>query len=339
LRGQRFGFARIRGTIGLNPITRKNLSSLALTRFVRYLQRYFCVDGVESVGVVFTCPQRETDRVSPLVPILLITEDAVMGPGSVPVIRILLVDSHTIFLAGLRLLLQSEAGLEIVGEARNAQEARAEAASQPDIILLDLHLGAESGLDLLPDLIKVAEGSKVLILTGVTDTDLHVRAVCLGAMGVVLKFESPQLLLKAIRKVHAGEAWLNRTTVASAMTQLQSRRRKVDPEMDKIASLTAREREVISLIGEGRRNKAIGERLFISEKTVRHYLTSIFDKLELDDRLELLIYAYQHGLAKIPSRPTGDLPPIPETSTISSAQAAKSHKRRKRRAPTHLLAS
>src|SRR5215475_6466200 len=126
-----------------------------------------------------------------------------MGSGSTPAIRILLVDSHTIFLAGLRLLLQSEAGLNVVAEARNAQEARAEASTQPDIILLELHLGTESGLALLPDLLKAAEESKVLILTDITDTDLHVRAVCLGAMGVVLKFESPPLLFKAIRKVHA----------------------------------------------------------------------------------------------------------------------------------------
>jgi len=155
---------------------------------------------------------------------------------------------------------------------------------------------------LLPDLLKGVESARVLVLTGVADPELHLRAVCLGAMGVVHKLENPHLLFKDIRKVYAGEAWLNRTMVANAMTLLQARQRKEDPEAARIASLTVRERDVITLIGEGRRNKAIGERLFISEKTVRHYLTSIYDKLELDDRLELMIFAYQHVLAKVPSR-------------------------------------
>jgi len=124
--------------------------------------------------------------------------------------------------------------------------------------------------------------------------------VCLGAIGVVLKLEAARILTKAIRKVHAGEAWLNRTMVANAMSELQTKERKDrDPEQSKIASLTARESEIIALIGEGLRNKAIAERLYISEKTVRHHLTSIFNKLEVSDRLELIIYAFEHDLAKV----------------------------------------
>ena len=225
-----------------------------------------------------------------------------VGESDTSAIRILLIDDHEIFLAGLRLLLQGDSGLIVIGEARNRDEALEGARRQPDIILLDLDLGSESGTDLLPDLIKTAKGARVLLLTGVIDSDLHLRTVCVGAMGVVHKLEAPSLLLKAIRKVYAGEAWLNRTMVARAMTQLQAiHGKKEDPEAAKIGSLTSRELEVIVLIGEGRRNKAIGERLYISEKTVRHYLTSIFAKLEVSDRLELMIYAYQHGLAKVPA--------------------------------------
>jgi two-component system nitrate/nitrite response regulator NarL len=217
-------------------------------------------------------------------------------------IRILLIDDHEIFLASLRLLLQGDAGLTVIGEARNRDEALEGARKQPDVILLDLDLGSESGTDLIPDLMKIAEGARVLLLTGVMDSDLHLRSVCRGAMGIVYKLEAPSLLLEAIRKVYAGEAWLNPTLVAKAMRQLQTIHcKKADPEEAKIRSLTSRELEVIALIGEGRRNKAIGERLYISEKTVRHYLTSIFAKLELSDRLELMIYAYQHGLAKVPA--------------------------------------
>jgi DNA-binding NarL/FixJ family response regulator len=218
-----------------------------------------------------------------------------------PRIRILLVDDHELFLAGLRSILRGEPELVVIGEAHNGNEALEAARGQPDIVLLDLDLGEENGLDLLPDLLDAAAGGHVLALTGLADPDIHVQAVCRGALGVVHKMAAPNLLVKAIRKVHAGEVWMNPAMVAAAMSQLQARqRRKADPDAEHIASLTSRELEVIALIGEGRRNKDIGDRLFISEKTVRHYLTSIFSKLGVKDRLELMIYAYQHGLAKVP---------------------------------------
>src|SRR5262245_15329983 len=119
------------------------------------------------------------------------------------VIRILLIDDHEIFLASLRLLLQGDSALAVIGEARNRDEALEAARMKPDVILLDLDLGPESGTDLLPDLMKIAEDARVLLLTGVIDSDLHLRCICSGAMGVVSKLEAPGLLLKAIRNVHA----------------------------------------------------------------------------------------------------------------------------------------
>jgi len=218
-------------------------------------------------------------------------------------IRILLVDDHEMFLAGLRLLLENEPDLNVIGEAHNKTEAFQAVRNLPDVILLDLDLGAEMATDFLPDLVKAGEPARVLVLTGVPDPELHFHAVCLGAIGVVHKLEAPRLLLKAIRKVHEGEVWMNRAMVARAMSRVQMQgRAKTDPDAAKISSLTARELEIITLIGEGRRNKAIAERLCISEKTVRHYLTSIFAKLQVADRLELMIYAYQHDLATLPSR-------------------------------------
>src|SRR5437867_2445919 len=136
-------------------------------------------------------------------------------------IRILLVDDHAIFLAGLRLLLGREPGLKVIGEAHTKAEALEAVRNHPDVILLDLDLGAEKGTDFLPDLVKASEPARVLVLTGVPDPELHLRAVCLGAIGVVHKVEAPRLLLKAIRKVHAGEAWLSQALVTSAMTHLQ----------------------------------------------------------------------------------------------------------------------
>jgi DNA-binding NarL/FixJ family response regulator len=224
-------------------------------------------------------------------------------------IGILIIDDHDMFRAGLRLLLESEPGLKIIAEARSRDEALEAARNAVDVILLDLDLGSDSGVDVLAELTNVAPQARILIVTGVLDPKLHLQAICLGAAGIVLKLEAAGMLVKAIRKVHAGEIWLNRTATAKAIAELQVRirtqeQKKPDPDATKIGNLTAREREIVVLIGEGLRNKAIGERLCISEKTVRHYLTSIFNKLELTDRLELMIYAYQHGLAKVPSSET-----------------------------------
>jgi two-component system nitrate/nitrite response regulator NarL len=120
-----------------------------------------------------------------------------------------------------------------------------------------------------------------------------------GAMGVVLKEHAAEVLIKAINKVHQGEVWLDRSmmgTVLDEMTQAP----EIDPEGARIASLSDREREVIALIAEGLKNKQIAQRLFISETTVTHHLSSIFSKLDVSDRLELIIYAFRHGLAQLP---------------------------------------
>src|SRR5262245_38253083 len=116
-------------------------------------------------------------------------------------IRILLVDDHEVFLAGLRLLLESEPDLNVIGVARNKAEAFQALRNLPDVILLDLDLGTEMATDFLPDLVKAGESARVLVLTGVPDPELHFHAVCLGAIGVVYKLQAPQLLLKAIRRV------------------------------------------------------------------------------------------------------------------------------------------
>jgi len=225
------------------------------------------------------------------------------SPIPIP-IRILIIEDHAMVRTALRMFLDSWPKLRVVGEAANQSEALALAArEQPDVILLDLDLGDTSGLDLLPELIVAASSARVLVLTGVLDPKLHRHAVSLGAMGLVLKGKSIDILLEAIEKVHIGEVWLEPSMVANVLTEMTRKKRGKQPnsEEHKIATLTAREREVITLIGEGLRNKQIAQRLFISETTVRHHLTSIFSKLDVSERLELVIYAYRHGLAKIPS--------------------------------------
>lgn len=218
-------------------------------------------------------------------------------------VRILMVDDHVLVRSGLRMLIESQPGLVVAGEAENRDKAIiATKELQPDLILLDLDLGGETSLDFLPELQQLSPGSKVILLTGSRDPEEHLRAVRLGAMGVVLKEQAAEVLVTAIRKVNGGEAWLDPSLTARLLSGMMGGRgaKPTNPEEVKIAQLTEREREVIALICEGLQNKTIGQRMFISETTVRHHLTSIFNKLGVENRLELVIYAYKHGLAKLP---------------------------------------
>jgi len=217
-------------------------------------------------------------------------------------IRILIVDDHAIVRAGLRMLIDQNPAMTVVGVAGDRSEALALAASeQPNMILLDILLGDEDGLSFLPELREVATNSRVLVLTGLRSTESQRRAIIAGAMGVVLKEHAAEVLIKAINKVHQGEVWLDRSLMGSVLDAI-TQAPEVDPETARIGSLTERERQVIALIAEGLKNKQIGERLFISETTVTHHLSSIFSKLEVSDRLELVIYAFSRNLVKVPQK-------------------------------------
>jgi len=219
-------------------------------------------------------------------------------------IRVLIVDDHGIVRAGLRMLLESQPGITVVGEAATCAEALALAAcARPDVIVLDLDLGGENAIQSIPALLSAAPEARILVLTGVRDPEAHRRAVRQGAMGLVLKEKAAETLLQAIAKVRAGEVWLEPTMVARVLGELTRPQTSppTSPEVAKIATLTEREREVITLVGEGLRNQQIAERLYLSQATVRHHLTAIFAKLGVTDRFELAIYAYQHGLAKPPA--------------------------------------
>ena len=228
-----------------------------------------------------------------------------MSSGHKTPIRILLVDHQIIVRAGLRMLVESWPRLRVVGEAGTPVEALAlTSREKPDIILLALDLGRSgSGLDCLPDLLSAAGEGRILILTGVSDSEAHHRAMHLGAMGVVLKEETPEELRRAILKVHAGEVWLDPRLMTSIITRMSraGKAEKKDSEQAKITSLTEREREVINLVCEGLKNKEIAKLLFISLTTVRHHLTSIFSKLDVASRFELIIFALRHKLVKLPA--------------------------------------
>ncbi|HEX6285186.1 MAG TPA: response regulator transcription factor [Pyrinomonadaceae bacterium] len=215
-------------------------------------------------------------------------------------ISVMIVDDHVVIRSGLRMLIEHDQQMRVVAMAGNQAEALERAASEtPDVIVLDLLLGEEDALAFLPELGQASPKSRVLVLTGVQNPDAHRRAIRRGAMGIVLKEHAADQLLKAIEKVNKGEVWIERSMMGSMIQEI-SKPPLVDPELVKIESLTEREREVIALVGEGLKNKQVGERLFISETTVTHHLSSVFSKLEVSDRLELIIYAFRHGLAKMP---------------------------------------
>jgi len=216
-------------------------------------------------------------------------------------IRILIVDDHSIFRAGLRMLLETDSAIVIIGEAGDRESAfESVRATRPDVMLLDLDLGNSSGLDIVTDVLKQSNPPRIIILTGVKDCDVHKQAIQLGAMGLVLKNDVTGDLIAAIKAVHAGEVWFNPSLLWQMVPKTRSERisQRPDPEDVKIASLTKRELEVIALVTKGLKNLQIAESLYISEATVRHHLTSIFSKLGKSDRFELVVYAYQQGLAK-----------------------------------------
>jgi len=222
------------------------------------------------------------------------------APASPTPIRILIVDDHALIRAGLRMLIDSETGLKVVGEADCCSHAYILVMhEQPDIVLLDLDLNGPSGLTLIPMLVATTT-ARVIVLTGMRDQDLHCRAIQFGAHGVVQKAEAPRILLQAITDVHAGASWFGPALMARVANGVDpdSSNLSIDSDAAKIRSLTARERDVMELVCEGLTNHLIGMRLSISEATVRHHLTSIYGKLGVTSRLELALYCSRHGLAR-----------------------------------------
>jgi DNA-binding NarL/FixJ family response regulator len=217
-------------------------------------------------------------------------------------IRVMIVDDQLVVREGLRMLLENQPDIKVVAMASTHSEALDIAARQMcDLIILDLELGGHSSLLFIPQLREAAKTARVLVLSGLRDPEAHEKAAQLGAMGVVLKDDAAELLLKAIDKVYKGEAWFDRLTLGNILWRWSHQDKdSLDPQEEKIASLTDRERQVVALIAQGLKNKQIAEQLFISPTTVTHHLSSIYSKLGVSDRLELVVYAFANKLAKVP---------------------------------------
>lgn len=211
------------------------------------------------------------------------------------VIKVMLVDNHRLMRAGIRALIEKRPPLMVVGEsAIDGNVIELVTREKPDIILVDVD--GQEPPTIIAELLGAARSAQIIALMSDHNDSLCQEAVQLGAQGVVLKNQEPETLVSAIEKVHSGEVWLNRAMVANVLSALRQPTPPPTMEEIKIQSLTERELDVIGMIGKGLKNQEISERLHISESTVRHHLTSIYSKLEVSDRLELLIFAYRESL-------------------------------------------
>ena len=210
-------------------------------------------------------------------------------------VKVLVADDHAVFRDGLRKLLEGADELSVVGEASNGNECiKMLDKFKPDILLLDLRMPEKDGLAVLTEVNFESLTTRVIVLTAAENDRDVIRAMRLGARGVVLKESASDLLLKSIRQVHEGEIWLDNRMTAEVIDAFkrsaESGQRREKP------LLSDREKEVVQLVVQGFRNRKIGEKLFISEQTVKNHLHNIFDKLGVSDRLELALYAVHHSL-------------------------------------------
>lgn len=210
-------------------------------------------------------------------------------------ITLFVIDDHPVLREGIRMLAEAAGDVEVAGSSATASGALdALARVTPDVVLLDLDLGVEDGLAWLPRVAAAAPRAHVLILTALRDRARDEEALRAGARGLVLKDAAPEVLLQAIRSVAAGALWFDPRVLASP----RPAPRPAAAEGGELGGLTPREREIVALVAEGLRNEEVGRRLGITEKTVRNHLTAVFQKLGVSGRLELVVYAFDRGLAR-----------------------------------------
>ncbi|HUB81914.1 MAG TPA: response regulator transcription factor [Bryobacteraceae bacterium] len=228
-----------------------------------------------------------------------------VGAASGSKIRIVVADDHPIFRDGLCKLLALEEDFDVVAQASDGRQVL-DVLQQysPDILLLDLKMPGLDGLATLQRLQAAKNKTRVIVLTASDDKNEFVQAMKLGTSGIVLKQTATELLIKSIRKVHAGEIWLDSHTTAAVIRQFVAADDTPPPaavpqaaNRDRERSpLSQREREIVALVAQGFKNKEMAEKMFISEQTVKNHLHNIFDKLGVSDRLELALYAIHNNL-------------------------------------------
>lgn len=213
--------------------------------------------------------------------------------GSMTAIRVGLVDDHPIVLDGLEHLFRVQPDIAVIWRCRNADEALRMVRSQaPDVLVLDLLMPGASGIELLRALPQNA--TRVVVLTAVADDEQLLDAVRLGAQGIVLKDMAPSVLVEAVRQVHAGSQWLDKGIGGRSLRRLLAQDNDQTRASERL--LSSREKEIVRLVGSGLRNRAIAERLAITEGTVKAHLHNVYEKLNIASRVDLINVAREHGL-------------------------------------------
>jgi two-component system, NarL family, nitrate/nitrite response regulator NarL len=217
-----------------------------------------------------------------------------------PPYRIVIADDHPIFRDGLRRLLEMDPAFVVIGEASDGGEAiKLVKQLGPDVLLLDLAMPRVPGLEALAELAKSKAPVRTILLTAQIERAQIVEALQLGARGIVLKESATELLLEGIRMVMAGKYWVGRESVSDLVAKLRELMPKGGEEPSpRRYGLTPREMEVVSAIVAGYTNKDVAQRFAISEQTVKHHLTNIFDKVGVSNRLELALFAVNHRLTE-----------------------------------------
>jgi len=213
-------------------------------------------------------------------------------------IKVLLIDSHEISTWGISTLIDKDARFSVCGIAHNAQDAmRLVEKFLPDVIILEPDLCEGNGLELIPKLIDKIH-AKIIILTSLRDLTVHDLAVVKGARGVLTKMDSPDTLLKAIEKIYEGELWVNRNATSRILMQIAAANapKEITIQEKLLATLTTKEQKVVQAIHKSSEKtlKQVAEKLHISEHTLRNHLASIYDKLDVRNRLELYVFCSKY---------------------------------------------
>ncbi len=209
-------------------------------------------------------------------------------------IRLVLADDHPLILEALANLFRREEDFEVVAICTRGEEAlQAVRQHRPDILVLDLRMPGKSGLDVLREMAGQGLPTRTILLTAIIEDGEMLEAIRLGVGGVLLKEMASASVVQCVRKVHAGEPWLEKRAVSRALEKLL---RREDGARETAGILTPREQEMVRMIGRGLRNKEIAAQLSITEQTVKVHLSRIYAKLGVDGRLALLRYAEDRGL-------------------------------------------
>jgi len=214
-------------------------------------------------------------------------------------VRIVLADDHQMFRDAVRRLLDAEPDLVVVGEAGDGEEAVALTLQyEPDILLLDVAMPHANGMEVLQQIAAASKATRIIMVTGAVEEHELRQALRLGARGFVLKESGAVQLLESIRVVHGGEYFVGRECMADLVSAVRSRGVAIEGRAPRKADfgLTTRERQIVSAVVNAYQNKEIAEKFAISEKTVKHHLTNIFNKVGVSNRLELALFAVHHRL-------------------------------------------